>query len=201
MIAAIILAAGQSRRMGAQKLLLPWRGKTVVAHIADEILRSPIDQTIVVAGRDAAGIAATLAGRSVTIVTTANTGDMLNTVRIGLAALPLDCQAVLVALGDQPSITAELVVQMLHAYRTAGRGIVVPVHDGKLGHPILFSTRYRQEIMTEYDGVGLRGLLLKHPDDMFELPVSTGSVLTDMDYPEDYRRELAKLTSPPGLTS
>jgi len=177
--------------MGAQKLLLPFGGGTVVGHIVDEVLRSPVDETLVVLGRDAARIAEALAGRRVTLVTNADTeGEMLSSVRCGLRALSPECEAVLVALGDQPSVTADLVGRMIEAFRTAGRGIVVPVHGGKPGHPVLFSVRYCEEVLTRYDDVGLRALRQAHPEDVLELSAESPAVLTDMDRPEDYRREL-----------
>ena len=194
MICAIILAAGRSRRMGVQKLLLPFAGKTVIGHILDEVLRSPVEQAIVVVGQEGGRIAEALAGRSVALVTNADPeGEMLSSVRCGLAALPPECEAVLVALGDQPGIAAETIRRMIEAYQTAGRGIVVPVHGGKGGHPILFSMRYRDEVLTRYDDVGLRGLRQAHPEDVLELPAADPSVLSDMDLPEDYRRELENL--------
>ena len=194
MICAIILAAGRSRRMGVQKLLLPFAGKTVIGHIVDEVLRSPVEQAIVVVGQEGGRIAEALAGRSVALVTNADPeGEMLSSVRCGLAALPPECEAVLVALGDQPGIAAETIRRMIEAYQTAGRGIVVPVHGGKGGHPILFSMRYRDEVLTRYDDVGLRGLRQAHPEDVLELPAADPSVLSDMDLPEDYRRELENL--------
>ena len=177
--------------MGAQKLLLPFGGGTVIGHIVDEVLLSPVDETLVVLGRDAARIAEALAGRRVTLVTNSDPeGEMLNSVRCGLRALSPECEAVLVALGDQPSITADLVGRMIEAFQRGGRGIVVPVHGGKPGHPILFSVRYCEEILTRYDDVGLRGLRQAHTDDVLELAVESPSVLSDMDLPEDYQREL-----------
>jgi len=191
---AIILAAGRSRRMGVQKLLLPFGGRTVIGRIAGEILRSPVDQVFVVVGQDAARIADALDGQRVVLVTNPDPdGEMLSSVRCGLRVVPDDCEAVLVALGDQPTVTADLVGRMLQAFRASGRGIVVPVYGGRPGHPILFSTRYRQEVLTRYDQVGLCGLRQAHPDDVLELCVTSPSVLGDMDCPEDYRRELAKL--------
>jgi molybdenum cofactor cytidylyltransferase len=180
--------------MGVQKLLLPFAGKTVIGHILDEVLRSPVEQAIVVVGQEGGRIAEALAGRRVALVTNADPeGEMLSSVRCGLAALPPECEAVLVALGDQPGIAAETIRRMIEAYQTAGRGIVVPVHGGKGGHPILFSMRYRDEVLTRYDDAGLRGLRQAHPDDVLELPAADPSVLSDMDLPEDYRRELENL--------
>jgi len=200
MIHAILLAAGQSRRMGAQKLLLPFGGGTVVGHIAGEILRTPVARILVVVGTDGARVAAALENEcvssevprsSLTFVTNPNpAGDMLSSVRCGLRALPADSEAVLVALGDHPSITAGLVARIVQASRDSGRGIVVPVYGGKRGHPLLFCARYFQEVLARYDDLGLRGLLRAHPEDVFELPADSASVLSDMDYPQDYQREL-----------
>jgi molybdenum cofactor cytidylyltransferase len=205
MISAIILAAGQSKRMGAQKLLLPFDGGTVIGRIAGEIVRSPVARAFVVVGADGARVVAALEKETVlrntdrtrdffSFVTNPDpAGDMLSSVRCGLRALPPDCEAVLVALGDQPSITAELVARMVHAFRGSGRGIIVPAYGGKRGHPILFAARYCEEILTRYEDLGLRGLLQAHPKEVFELPADTAGVLSDMDYPEDYLRELGRL--------
>lgn len=192
MICAIVLAAGCSRRMGAQKLLLPFGGKTVIAHIVDELLASAIDEVYVVAGHQAKRISWELSGRPVSVVTNSNyKSGMLSSVRCGLAALPQQCKAILVALGDQPSITTRLIDQMLRSFAATEKQILVPLYRGKRGHPILLSELYHDEILNDYDNVGLRGLLHAHGDDVFELTVSTGAVLCDMDCPEDYRRELA----------
>ncbi len=195
MIGAIIPAAGQSRRMGVQKHLLPFGATTVIGHIVDQIFQGGISDVRVVVGHQADRIAAALSGRPVRIVPNPDyrQTDMLSSVRCGLRALPPTCEAILVALGDQPAITAELVRTMGESFSATGEGIVVPAYGGKRGHPLLFATRYGSEILTSYDDVGLRGLLAAHSEAVFELSVATSAVLSDMDYPEDYRRELARL--------
>lgn len=191
MICAIVLAAGLSSRMGVQKLLLPFGGKTVISHIVDQLLASTVSEVNVVVGHQAERISAELSGRAVSIVNNPNyKSGMLSSVRCGLQSLPEKCRAVMVVLGDQPSITSELIDKMLQSLAATEKSILVPLHKGKRGHPILFSSLYRDEILTQYDDVGLRGLLHGHCDDIFELAVSTASVLCDMDCPEDYRREL-----------
>jgi molybdenum cofactor cytidylyltransferase len=189
MICAIVLAAGRSKRMGTQKLLLPWKSKTVIAHVVDEIQRGPIQEVIVVVGQDAQRIKDSLNGVAVTFVANADSaGDMLSSVRCGLRALPADCEAVVVALGDQPSVTAELLAEMVKAFRENRKGIVVPTHQGRHGHPILFDSHFCDDVLNGYDGIGLRGLLDVHGAEVFELPVSTPAVLDDTDTPEDYKR-------------
>lgn len=192
MICAIVLAAGESRRMGCQKLLLPFGKTTVIGHVVDELLRSALDAVYVVVGHERNRISDQLSRRSMTIVTNPNYKlGMLSSVRCGLQALPQQCEKVLVALGDQPAITSELVNQMIQSSSATNKGILVPLYRGKRGHPILFSIRYRDEIMTSFDNVGLRGLLQAHPDDIFQLSVSTPAILSDIDCPEDYRRGVA----------
>ncbi len=194
MICAIVLAAGRSSRMGVQKLLLPFGGKTVISHIVDQLLGSTVDKVFVVTGHEPPRISGELSGRRVSIVNNADyDSGMLSSVRCGLRALPKRCKAVLVAIGDQPSISTELVNLMIRSFAAGQKKILVPCYEGKRGHPILFSALYREEILTRYDDVGLRGLLHAHPDDVLELTVSTSSVLSDMDYPDDYKRELTAL--------
>jgi molybdenum cofactor cytidylyltransferase len=201
MIHAILLAAGQSRRMGTQKLLLPFAGGTVIGHIAAQIASGGVDGIVAIVRPGSTAVAEALAGLRVRMVTNPEPdGDMLSSVRCGLWAVPEECDGVFVALGDQPAITAELIGRMIAAFHAAppvaapapGR-IVVPAYDGKRGHPILFSVCYRQEILAGFDGAGLRGLLAAHPAEVIDLPAPGPAVLSDMDCPEDYRRELARL--------
>ncbi|UCC98478.1 MAG: nucleotidyltransferase family protein [Phycisphaerales bacterium] len=194
MICAIVLAAGRSLRMGVQKLLLPFGGKTVVSHIVDQLLASAVDRIFVVTGYEPERIRGELSDRSVSIVNNADyESGMLSSVRCGLRALPEQCRAVLAAIGDQPSISTQLIDSMIRSFTASEKHILVPCFEGRRGHPLLFSCQYGEEILTHYDDVGLRGLLHAHPDEVFELVVSTSSVLSDMDYPEDYRRELQSM--------
>ncbi|MHC4721177.1 MAG: nucleotidyltransferase family protein [Planctomycetota bacterium] len=194
MICAIVLAAGRSSRMGLQKLLLPFAGKTVITHIVDQLLAGAIDNIYVVVGHEPDRITEQLSDHPVSIVINPNyDSGMLSSVRCGFKALSPDCDAALIALGDQPGITSKLVDDMVRSFNKTDKGILVPLHNGTRGHPIIVAKHYQTEILTRYDDIGLRGLLHAHPDDIFELSVSTSSVLFDMDYPEDYLRELSKL--------
>jgi molybdenum cofactor cytidylyltransferase len=195
MICAVVLAAGQSRRMGVQKLLLPIDGQPLIARVVDQVLSGPAERVFVVVGADAAAIVAALAERPVHFVyNPAAEGAMLGSVRCGLQALPPECAAVLVVLGDQPDIGAAVMAQLVEAFRAGRGGIVVPVHRGRRGHPLLFAIRYRDEILRTYDDSGLRGLLQAHPDDLYEVAVDGPGVLEDLDVPEDYRRAEKKLS-------
>ncbi len=190
MNSAIVLAAGMSTRMGAHKVLLPFGTTTVIAHIVDTLARSAIDRVFVVTGHEAARVTEALSGRPATIITNSRYAEgMLSSVRCGLRALPPECSAALIVLGDQPRISAGLVDAMLRALSQSGKGIVVPTFQGARGHPLLFSTRYRDEILAHYDAAGLRGLLAARADDVLELAVTDAAILADMDTPGDYERE------------
>ena len=194
MICAVVLAAGLSRRMGVQKLLLPFAGKTVIAHVVDQILAGAVDETYVVIGHEGERVRRELSDSRVSIVQNPDyESGMLSSVRCGLSSLPPECRTVLVALGDQPSVTSTLLDRMVRSFEQTEKKILVPTYDGRRGHPLLLANEYRDEIMTQYDDVGLRGLLHAHPDDVFELSVPTSAVLCDIDYPQDYRRELGSI--------
>jgi molybdenum cofactor cytidylyltransferase len=180
--------------MGVQKLLLPFGSETVIAHIVDQLTASSVDEVHVVVGCHGKQVSRELSDRPVSIVNNSNykTG-MLSSVRCGLNVIARQCKAVLVALGDQPSVTTKLIDQMLQTFASTEKQILVPLYQGKRGHPIIFSAAFRDEILTHYDNVGLRGLLYANKDDIFELSVTASGVLSDMDYPQDYQRELALL--------
>lgn len=189
MIGAVVLAAGQSRRMGTQKLLLPLRGQPILALIADELLRTSLRPVVVVVGRNGAQIQSALAGREISFVANPNpNGDMLSSVRCGLRALPVEVDGVLVALGDQPGVTTGLIESLLQEFRRSQCGIVLPKHGDRRGHPLLLASRFREEILSRHDGVGLRGLLVAHPGEICEVTVSSPAELADLDTPEDYER-------------
>jgi molybdenum cofactor cytidylyltransferase len=203
MITAILLAAGRSRRMGSQKLLLPLGGKQAIARIAEEVLAGPVDDVVAVVRQGdqevARTLAGALAGRAARVVANPDDdGDMLSSVRCGLRAMPPACDAVLVVLGDQPGISRETVADLIRAFCEADRGIVVPTFDGRRGHPILFSTRYCSEVLSQYEARGLRGLLEAHPGDVLEVESARPEVVEDMDTPADYRRISRRFSDPSG---
>jgi molybdenum cofactor cytidylyltransferase len=194
MICAIVLAAGKSRRMGTQKLLLPVVGKPLAAHVAAEILKSAVEHVFVVVSPESDGVRAALAGLPMTLVTnTTPDGDMLSSIRSGLNSLRADCSLILIVPGDIPGITAELIAQLIATQQQSGKPIAVPVCQGRRGHPVLLSTKLRDELLYYHDGTGLRGLLHEHAADIAEVPVTDPLTLQDIDLPEDY----ARLVSPP----
>lgn len=189
MIAAILLAAGESTRMGQSKPLLPFGDSTLVEHIVEELLASRLDRVCVVLGHEADRVRAALEGCPVQTVLNADYREgMLSSVRQGLRALPPETEAVLVTPIDQPGLTRGLVNALIDAYRRNSTDIAVPTHQGRRGHPLAFSARYIPEILTDFDDAGLRGLLARHAVNVLEVPLNDPAVLDDTDTPEAYQR-------------
>ena len=189
MICAIVLAAGRSERMGTQKLVLPLDGKPAIARVVDELLSSRVKDTLVVIGRDGQQLRGALGERAVQFVENPDfTSDMLESVRCGMRRLPAKCEAVLIVLGDQPGITREIVDDMVRLFRQDESRIIVPLHRGHRGHPVLFSRRFGGEILRGYEGRGLRGFLDAHASQVRGVEISNAAVFEDMDTPADYRR-------------
>lgn len=194
MIGAIVLAAGQSRRMGTQKLLLPYAGSAVIEYIVEQIQRSAVGGCIVVTGHEPHRICDCLAGRELIIAQNDRYLEgMLSSVRAGFEAAPETWIATLIVLGDQPSLRTPILDLLIHAHATHPNAIIVPVFEDRRGHPILIPMTFRQEILHHYDDVGLRGLLRAHAEAVVEIPVDSESVLEDINYPEDYERALKRL--------
>ncbi len=196
MIDAIVLAAGRSRRMGTQKLLLPFAGQTVIGHVVDQALAGQVRRVIAVAADEHGPVASALSNKRVGLVVNPDVeGEMLSSVRVGLRALSADASAALIVLGDQPSLRGERVRRLIDSFETGNNGIVAPIYNGKRGHPLLIAARYFAELQTCYDDVGLRGLLTAHSGYIGEVAVTDSGLLADMDYPEDYQRELRRYNS------
>jgi molybdenum cofactor cytidylyltransferase len=149
---------------------------------------------LVVLGHRSEEIAASLEGTGAEpVVNPRYTEGMLTSVQAGAAAAPPDAGWFVIALGDQPSLRPETVARLLDAARAGPHGIVVPSYGGRRGHPLALHARFRDEILALDPEAGLRELLRRHPDDIRHVDVPTDAVLHDIDTPEDYQRELARL--------
>ena len=198
MISAVVLAAGRSRRMGTQKLLLPVAGQPLICHVVDQVLAAAVEELIVVTRTDGRDVTKALANRNVRFVTNPNeTSEMIDSVRCGLVALPASCEATLIVLGDQPGVTTDVVNRLIRTFREQDRGIVVPTFGGRRGHPLLIATHYRDDIVQRYDEVGLRGLLQSHPQDVIQVEIPVPGILEDVDDPSDYERVVKAASQPP----
>jgi molybdenum cofactor cytidylyltransferase len=189
MIWAMILAAGESKRMGRPKLLLPYGRTTIIETVIRKVISSRVDKTLVVLGSRWRKIKKQTEHLPVTTaVNLRYKQGMLSSVRRGIAALPRPCRAVVVALGDQPDVRTGVINRLLQAYAKGKNGIIVPVYRGKRGHPFLIDLKYRAEIAALNPEVGLRELLQKNPEDILEVRVPDANILQDIDNPDDYKK-------------
>ncbi len=185
-IAAVILAAGQSRRMGKpNKLMEVVNGKPMMLHAVDAAIEAGTKPVVVVTGHEPERIEQTVEGRSVTIVHNPDFANGLSTsLRAAVNALSDDIEGIVVCLGDMPAVTTAHIEKLMSAFDPAsGRFIVVPTVRGKRGNPVLWHRRYFDQ-MTQISGdVGARHLIGENEDALVEIAMDADAVLQDLDTP------------------
>ncbi|MBC7223082.1 MAG: nucleotidyltransferase family protein [Anaerolineae bacterium] len=198
LVAAVVLAAGASRRMGRPKHLLPvdLQGRVpLLVHVVEQVLAAPFTQVVVVLGHRADETQALLKGRPVQVVVNEAWREGLSTsVRRGLAALRPEVEAAAFVLGDQVGLTADLLRRLVRAYAETGAPIVAPEHEGRLGNPVLFHRAFFPALKAQRGDRGGRDLLRQHRGEVVTVPVEDPWELWDLDGPEDHARWLAHLT-------
>lgn len=185
-IAALILAAGQSRRMGkANKLTQPVGGQPMLTHTLDAVAASDCGATVVVTGHETDAISPLLAGRDLLAVHNPNFADGLSTsLKAGLRALPRDIDGVLVCLGDMPQVTAAHLNRLIAAFNPLeGRALVVPTFEGQRGNPVLWSAEFLPAMQALSGDQGAKPLFAEHADRLAEVEMSDAAVLLDIDTP------------------
>ena len=185
-MAAILLAAGQSRRMGTCKQLLPLEGLTIIARSLEMLLAGGIGELIVVIGPDGDEVARAAQDYPVRIVRSPDPrGDMATSVRTGRDLLSPTAPAAVIALCDHPLVTAATIARLVEAHRRNPHAIIIPCHNGRRGHPPLFPRHLLDDLVAP---LTLRDLLRSNPEQIEFLESDDAGVLIDMDTPEDYRR-------------
>ena len=181
-VAAILLAAGSSRRFGGEKLLVPWRGRPLYEHALDALLSSPGIGTTVVVVRP--GFEPPPAHpRCRVVVNPEHEEGMGSSLRAGVRAAPGDADAYLVALADMPRITPALIAELIARHGVSGKQITVPVHDGRRGHPVLLGRELREALLAIRGDVGAREILRAYPERVGEFETADEAVLFDVDVP------------------
>ncbi|MXZ74560.1 MAG: nucleotidyltransferase family protein [Gemmatimonadetes bacterium] len=198
MITGLVLAAGRSERMGTPKQLLPFGGVTLIEHVVRTLTRSRLGKDVVVVlGDRAMDIVKRISGLPVRLAYNPDPeGDMVSSIRCGLAYIEPE-QAIMIALGDQPLVTTGIVNRLFDEYEGRPEGMVLPVHDGKRGHPMILSPAYREEILFEAMPGGLKALRDRHSGSVRAVPVDTDAVLIDLDYRSEYEEALRRWKEEP----
>ena len=182
-IAAIVLAAGLSSRMGRNKLLVELNGKPLLRHAVEAAAKSAADPVIVVTGNESGKVADALAGLEVRTVVNPDYALGLSTsLRAGIAALPGDCDGALVLLGDMPGVSSALLDRMIAAFSPAdNRAIVVASHGGKRGNPVLWARRFFPEILMLEGDSGAKPLIAANGELVCEVEAADDGPLADID--------------------
>jgi molybdenum cofactor cytidylyltransferase len=188
MISAIILAAGESKRMGQPKQLLPFRGSTLLGQIVENLLQSQAAETIVVLGSQAEKIIPQIAREPVKIVLNQDFEQgMSSSIRCGLSHISEAADGVMIVLGDQPLIEKEIIDLLIERHRHSERGIILPVYKGIKGHPVIFKMKYKDELMRLTGDIGGKQIVERHPSDVLEVEVDSESVVMSIDVESDYQ--------------
>ena len=191
--------------MGRPKLLLPWRGgRTIIDDVVGRA-QAAASHVVVVTGHDAAATADAIRHHHVQLLHNSDyaDGEMISSVRIGVAALPPACQAFFLVLGDQPGIAPGTFTRLLDAWQAnPGARIISPTWNNRRGHPVLFSAAGVDEILALPADATLKTYVTRHANDSIEIDVDDPAVCIDVDTPEQYVRLInedagARQVSPP----
>ena len=193
MIAAVVLSAGESSRMGRPKALLPIEGETFIGRIVASLKQTQVGKIIVVLGHNSDLLAAAIRPLAVDILINTNYKlGQLSSLQVAVRNLlpDADCDGMLVHLVDHPYIDASLVDRMIQQFYESKKDIVVPRCRGKRGHPVLFSRALFGELLDAPMDQGAKAVVNAHRDDTLEIETDEAGITVDIDTPELYRRHV-----------
>ena len=194
MISAVILAAGESRRMGKQnKLLLPVGGEALLVKLVKSVCDSDVGQVLVVIGHEAEKIRLELNNFPLSFVYNPNFSEgMTSSIKFGVKEVSPDSDGFLICLADMPFINTSEINKLINAYvqnRIKEKGlIVVPVFKGQRGNPVLFSNEFRNDILEYKNAFGCKEVIINNSESVKEIEMDDENMLLDVDTLEDYQR-------------
>lgn len=192
-ISAIILAAGESKRMGKPKQLLPLGESTILGKTVANFLASQVSEVIVVVGYQAEKIKALLHSKPVKIVLNPEYQQGMSTsISAGLKSIDDKAQGIMLVLADQPFIDSRTINRIIAGFNAGGKGIAVPCYQGNRGHPVIFARKYEGELAALKGDVGGKEVIARHPDDFMEISVDSDGVIADIDTLDGYKSQRAK---------
>ena len=187
-VAALILAAGQSRRMGKFKPLLPFGPKTVIESCIENLRDASVREIIIVVGHRADEVRKHLNSNDVEFALNDDPhSEMGASIAHGIERLSNDARAVMISLVDQPAVDSVTIKQIIEAWKV-GAALVQPQHKGRGGHPVLIDLKFKDALLNLDPQTGLRGFFDEHRGEILQLTVESSFVARDMDTWEDYLR-------------
>ena len=202
-VSAILLAAGESRRMsGINKLMLAVEGEPLLRHTLKTLLASRLGEVVVVLGHQAEEARILLHELEVRIVVNKDYLEgQMSSVHCGLEALTRPCDGVMICLTDQPLLTAQDIDVLIDAFDRHGGSIIVPTYQGRRGNPIVLAYAHREEILGGGRNLGCKRLIERNPDLVRTVEMDTDHMVFDLDTPEDYARLQARLKESPARSA
>jgi molybdenum cofactor cytidylyltransferase len=195
-IAALILAAGRATRMGEAKVLLPLGGRTLLAHVIAAARASRCEAVLVVAGAHAAEVRREAEAAGARVVDNLRYAEgMATSLAAGIAALPPDCEAAVVLLGDQPRIGPAAIDRLIEAYRATGKPMVFSHYGGASGAPALLARPLFADLAALTGDAGARALAVRWPHRAAEVALDPDEAW-DVDTPDDLARLRQALGQP-----
>jgi len=194
-LAAAILAAGESRRMGRPKALVPFEGLTFVEHLLQATNHPRVGIVRVVLGANAESIQAELElDQEIVVVNQDWQQGQLSSIQSAIRSLPADQTAgLLLCPVDHPLISTQLVSRLIAEFDSDRKLIVVPTHQGRRGHPVIFHASLYAELLDASPNVGARQVVWAHPDAIAEIETDEAGVILNLNDPETIRKALGHL--------
>jgi molybdenum cofactor cytidylyltransferase len=194
MISAIVLAAGQSKRMGQPKMILPWGDTTVIGKVIKTLLDAGVKDISVITGGHHQEVTQAIHSLPVRIVYNSDfeKGEMISSIITGLKSLEKQTEAALIVLGDQPQIEPEVVEIIVDTFYQRGEKIIVPSYRIHRVHPWFLPRSFWNEIFDLDEGKNMRDYLNRREKDLYYINVDTSSVIQDLDTPDDYGQYLPR---------
>jgi CTP:molybdopterin cytidylyltransferase MocA len=194
MLAAAILAAGESQRMGRPKALLPYREGTFVEHLLDATRHPRVGLTRVVLGAEAEGVLKKLALEPTIVVLNQEwRRGQLSSIQAAVRSLPAGkTEGLLLCPVDHPLVTPALIAILIERFDTTGKAIVLPTYLGRRGHPVIFRSTLYEELLTAAEDVGARAVVWAHPTEVLEVPTDEEGVVLNLNDPDTLQRALPK---------
>ena len=191
MVSVILLAAGESKRLRMPKLLLPFGKSTILEQTIDNLLDSMVDEVIVVLGHKSEEMMRKLANRPVKIaINPIYHQGMSTSIAKGLSLVNNRAQAIMVALADQPLINSQTINRLIEESLSYDKGIVIPAYQAERGHPVIFASKYKEELLGLKGDIGGRQTIKGHPNDTLGVIADSKAITMDINTIKDYYTHL-----------